>query len=47
MDTNNDEKVSLEEYQHAILKDPTLLNIFEFLKKGVTETIRESELNKY
>lgn len=46
MDADHNEKVTLEEYQTAVLEDPSLLDIFEFLKKGVTQTIREAELRK-
>ncbi|KAM3133933.1 hypothetical protein pb186bvf_013899 [Paramecium bursaria] len=46
MDTNQDLKISLKEYQCSVLKDPSLLDIFEFLKKGVTVTIQEAAVKK-
>lgn len=44
MDTNNDEKVSFLEYKGILTKDPSLMDIFEFIRKGVTVSIKEATL---
>jgi 1-phosphatidylinositol-4-phosphate 5-kinase len=35
MDVEKQEKVTLEQYQNSIIADPTLLEIFDFARKGV------------
>ncbi|CAD8049461.1 unnamed protein product [Paramecium sonneborni] len=46
MDKNNDEKVSFIEYKGILASDPTLLDIFEFLRKGITISIKEATLKQ-
>lgn len=36
IDENNDGTLSLSEYLKALQKNPQVMDIFEFLKKGVT-----------
>ncbi|CAD8134016.1 unnamed protein product [Paramecium pentaurelia] len=43
IDMNKDQKISLQEYVLALTRNPQILDIFEFLKKGVTQTIKESQ----
>ncbi|CAD8212359.1 unnamed protein product [Paramecium octaurelia] len=46
MDKNNDEKVSFNEYKGILASDPSLLDIFEFLRKGITISIKEATLKQ-
>ncbi|CAK70944.1 unnamed protein product (macronuclear) [Paramecium tetraurelia] len=43
IDINKDQKISLQEYIIALTRNPQVLDIFEFLRKGVTQTIKESQ----
>ncbi|CAD8133808.1 unnamed protein product [Paramecium octaurelia] len=43
IDINKDQKISLSEYITALMRNPQILDIFEFLRKGVTQTIKESQ----
>jgi len=36
IDENNDGTLTLSEYVNALQKNPQVMDIFEFLKKGVT-----------
>lgn len=43
MDIRKTGEVSFEEYSEAILKNPNILEIFEFLNRGISETMKDEE----
>ena len=43
MNLRNTGRVNFADYSEAIRRNPNILDIFEFLNKGITETIKDKE----
>lgn len=43
MDMDKTGKVTFKEYSEAINKNPNILEIFEFLNRGISETVKDDD----
>jgi len=43
MNLRNTGRVNFADYSEAIRRNPNILDIFEFLNKGITETIKDKD----